>query len=153
METQRKIGRKCEHTTKQARQRTQKLLSDDDDNDTDDDDDDDDDDDAIIVGGSILFDGGTTTTPGGARTTMTITTTTYAYTFADIALPPPHPPHPPFASFRLFYFVVLLQQHVLADVFQRRANVFRQDEVFRVTFWSALPGNTSCIRVYRWNTG
>jgi len=43
METQRKIGRKCEHTTKQTRQpRAQKLLSDDDDNDTDTDDDDDD---------------------------------------------------------------------------------------------------------------
>ena len=41
METQRKIGRKCEHTTKQTRQpRAQKLLSDDDDNDTDTDDDD-----------------------------------------------------------------------------------------------------------------
>jgi len=40
MERQRKIGRKCEHTTKQTRQpRTQKVLSDDDDNDTDDDDD------------------------------------------------------------------------------------------------------------------
>ena len=37
---QRKIGRKCEHITKQTRQRTQKLLYDDDDNDTDTDDDD-----------------------------------------------------------------------------------------------------------------
>ena len=33
---------------------------------------------------------------------------------------------------------MLLQQHVLADVCQRRANVFRQDEVFRVVLFRVV---------------